>query len=158
MFNFHRLDGTLFSVPYEYGFYPLVPQEEPFGCAVACVASLLSHDYDTARDLFDEPHGGVLKGYSCGEICNVLNKYSKYKYVFKEYYEGACFDDQLEVVFLRPSLKYPFGHFMSRSSRSSSYSRFYMNPHVKGFGVVAEARYEEVNLDHVTWCIIKKYD
>lgn len=94
-----------------------IKQEDPFGCGVACIASILGINYQTALNLFD---GGKEKakatGFYCREIVKTLGKVDlKYEYKYikpkirkRTYTQGA-------IVFLRRSKKYPKGHYLSRS-------------------------------------------
>ncbi len=95
-----------------------IKQEDPFGCAVACVASVLRIDYQEALHIFrDGNRKAKTTGFYCREIVSALEKEGlkyEYKYISsrfrKKIYKPGT------IVFLRRSKKYPEGHYLCRTS------------------------------------------
>ncbi len=94
-----------------------VAQEDPLGCAVACIAFVLNISYKNALRLFQDGENRVKSSpdFYCKEIVQVLNKsgldYS-YRYISTKlrhriYKQGS-------IVFIRRSRRYPVGHYLYR--------------------------------------------
>jgi len=100
--------------------FKLIKQKDDYGCGAACVAALLNITYRQALKLFNDGNlKAKTKGFSCKEICLVLNKFGKnyeYKYVKPRlknriYKEGT-------IVFIKRSKKYPANHYLLRTGKS----------------------------------------
>ena len=94
----------------------LIKQENPFGCAVACVASVLGIDYQEVLNLFS---GGRNKakttGFYCKEIVEVLeNEGLRYEYKYIKPKVRKKIYQHRVIIFLRRSKKYPEGHYLCR--------------------------------------------
>jgi len=50
-----------------------ITQEDPMGCAIACVASVLGISYKKGKYLFARPEDAIEKGFYCPAIVKVLN-------------------------------------------------------------------------------------
>lgn len=102
--------------------FNLVAQEDPMGCAVACVASLLGLSYKKTLRLFDKNKAST-KGYYLKDIVLVLKK-KRVKY------RGAKITDKTKkyinkagsIVFIKRSKKYPAGHYLLKTKNG------WMNP------------------------------
>ena len=93
-----------------------IKQEDPFGCAVACVASVLGIGYQEALNIFRYGNKKAkTTGFYCKEIVKVLeNKGLKYEYSYiKSKIKKKIYQDNT-IVFLRRSHRYPEGHFLCR--------------------------------------------
>lgn len=94
----------------------LVIQEDSFGCAVVCVAFVLSISYKEALNLFEE--GKVRaqsEGFYCREIAEVLTQHSGNLYGYR--YRGSSRKGKFRentIVLIKKSKKYPEGHYLSR--------------------------------------------
>ena len=81
-------------------------QEESMGCAVACVASLLSLTYASARKIFPSPKRAHNIGFYCRDIITAIKRKGKH-YSFKKYA-----GEQIKpgtIAFIARSKKYPTG-------------------------------------------------
>ena len=97
-------------------------QEEPMGCAIACVAHASNINYKNAKALFSNPDKSITKGYLCREIVNALKKASlSYKYVKFNKERESFLDKPGTMVFIEDK-KYPQGHYIIRTSKG------WMNP------------------------------
>ncbi len=96
-----------------------VAQEDPLGCAVACVAFRLGMSYRDALKLFNDGEDRVKKkaDFYCREIVQILNSQGLsygYRYIKKRcrrsiYKPGS-------IVFIKRSKKYPVGHYLCRAN------------------------------------------
>src|SRR3989344_5220340 len=95
-----------------------VLQEDPLGCAVACVACILNVSYQDALVLFRDGkrRARTKANFYCKEIVQLLNiaglnyeyKYIKDRIRQKIYKTGP-------IVFIKRSRKYPVGHYLCRT-------------------------------------------
>ena len=95
-----------------------IKQENPLGCAVACVAFILEINYQNALKFFDN---GEVKaddiGFFCREIVMVLDKAGlKYNYKYLKDRIRREIYKQNTIVFIKRSDKYPAGHYLCRSN------------------------------------------
>jgi hypothetical protein len=102
-----------------------VKQEDGLGCAVACIAFVLNIPYSEALKLFEDGERRVKEeaNFYCPEIVKILNEkglnYS-WKKLNKENIKVVS--NNLSIVFIKRSEKYPFGHFLT------SYQGKWMDP------------------------------
>lgn len=98
-------------------------QEQPMGCAVACVASLCGISYKSALNLFMNKSYASTRGYYCKEISQALLKrglnYGWKKVSPKTHY---LLNKEGIILFVARSKKYPAGHFLLKTSKG------WMNP------------------------------
>lgn len=114
-----------------------ITQEEPMGCAIACVAFLLVKSYKSTKNLFKHQKHSFARGFYCGEIVRVLNSgglnYSFSK--FKKEHKRAM--NQLGVIiFIERNKNYPGGHFLvnTKNGWMNSWINFpYIAPAKSGF-------------------------
>ena len=101
----------------------LVVQEEPMGCAIACVAAILNLKYSNAKKLFTNPKHAYGRGYYCKEIIQALGK-GKKNYEFKKVTEKTkdLLNRNGTFVFIGGSEKYLCGHFLVKGEKG------WMNP------------------------------
>ncbi len=94
----------------------LVTQEHPFGCGVACVASLCGIGYNSALKLFGKPSYARTRGYYCSEVCSALVKKGRYC-VFQKYSirSSALLSQAGTIVFVSRSEEYPYGHYLLKT-------------------------------------------
>lgn len=96
--------------------HKLVSQENPLGCAVACVASQCHITYQQALQLFDQPDYSWTRGFYCSEIVRAFAKvnleYSFEKYEIKKH--AFWLEKAGTIVFIAPNAKYPAGHYFLR--------------------------------------------
>lgn len=91
--------------------YPIVTQKHGMGCAVACVASLINQDYDSALALFSNQENAWSKGYYCPDIVNALKKAGlNYNYKEIKNQQDPILEKQGIIVFTTPP-NMPEGHF-----------------------------------------------
>lgn len=97
----------------------IIVQKDSFGCGVACVANILSIEYDEALKLFINGKDKALKnGFYCKEIINVFklkNINYKYKYINQKI-KRKIYTEKV-IVFIKRSKKYPAGHFLCRINK-----------------------------------------
>ena len=102
-----------------------VAQEDGLGCAVACVAFVLSIPYSQAVDLFNDGRRRVKEeaNFYCPEIVKILNNKTK-QYKWKKLPENVSEDEipEFSIMFVERSKKLPFGHFLCK------YNNQWMNP------------------------------
>ncbi len=100
-----------------------ITQDEPMGCAVACVAFVLRKNYRQARKLFANPEHAVARGYYCRETCAALRAAGKsYEYGRYTPKRKAILKKAGTIVFVQRSGKYPAGHFLVKAGKG------WMNP------------------------------
>ena len=113
-----------------------IPQEEPMGCGVACVASLLGISYRESLNLFNRKHANVPNFY-CKEIVNILkNRKLNYRYNKVTKKTEQHIHKIGSIVFIRKSEKYFYGHFLLKTKRGFMDSWINipkMNPAKSGF-------------------------
>ncbi len=129
-----------------------VTQEEPMGCAIACVAFLLNISYKNAKNMFGHPEHSFTRGFYCGEITRVLNtgsldySFSKFK---KEH--RKIVDKPNVMVFTERNENYPGGHFLVRTKNS------WMNPWINFPHIVPSKSGFQKNLPgKIQWIIYPK--
>ena len=100
-----------------------VTQEDPAGCAIACVAAVLRTSYRSAKRLFECPEHASSRGFYCREIVHALNK-KQAGYTFSKVSEKnkQLLKEMGCTVFIEKSRKYPLGHFLVKTKKG------WMNP------------------------------
>ncbi len=95
-----------------------VVQKDVFGCGIACTASVLSLNYEKAKNLFSNFKRANNMGFLCKDIVAVLKKKSlayEYKYIKskirRQIYKPGT------IVFIARSKKYFAGHYLTRVSK-----------------------------------------
>ena len=94
-----------------------VKQEDGLGCAVACVAFVLSIPYSETLKLFEDGKRRVKEeaNFYCPEIVKILNeKGLNYSWQKLNKKNAGVINQDLSIVFIKTSGKYPFGHFLTR--------------------------------------------
>lgn len=94
-----------------------VKQEDGLGCAVACVAFVLSIPYSEALKLFEDGKRRVKEepNFYCPEIVKILiGKKLNYSWKKLNKENAKLVNKNLSIVFIKTSGKYPFGHFLTR--------------------------------------------
>ena len=100
--------------------YPSVTQKHGAGCAVACVAWVLSVSYDVALKIFSRPKQAVDRGFLCREIVSALTKDGRnYTYCKAIDANKKFVRVPGSIVFIARSKKYPIGHFLTRTVEDS---------------------------------------
>jgi hypothetical protein len=90
-----------------------VTQKHPMGCAVACVAYILSIEYENALKLFTDKRGAWSKGFYCNEIVEALSNGGLHNYDYKEIEIDTDIPKQYNmVVFAERCIELPEGHFL----------------------------------------------
>lgn len=101
-----------------------IRQEDPMGCAVACVAFILNISYKEALGLFKDGEDRVRNkaNFFCPELVKILNgKGLNYKWEKIENNLNEWNADR-SIVFIGKSEKYLYGHFLS------GYEKKWMDP------------------------------
>ncbi|HLD04429.1 MAG TPA: hypothetical protein VJG90_01805 [Candidatus Nanoarchaeia archaeon] len=93
-----------------------VAQEHGMGCAVACVASVLSISYKKALLLFDKPENAWGRGFYCPEICKALSKGGK-KYEWRKINSKDKSFEEGVIVFTREDKKDHLGHYLTKTKK-----------------------------------------
>lgn len=93
-----------------------VAQENPLGCAVACVASLCHLSYQEALLLFENPENAWVRGFYCEEVMAALSKMKlSYDFSFYDHFKHRSSIHQPGIlVFIEPCPLYPAGHYFLR--------------------------------------------
>ena len=102
-----------------------VKQEDSLGCAVACVAFVLKIAYQDALTLFIEGERRVREeaNFYCPEIVEILNNNGLiYSWAELDENNFSVINNNLSIVFIKRSYKYPVGHFLCR------YNQKWMDP------------------------------
>ncbi len=101
-----------------------VSQENPMGCAVACVAACCQLQYKEALQLFTHPENAWTRGYYCQEVVQALAR-AGFHYI----YEKFDFEKHIQIilkpgtiVFIERNSKYIAGHYLLRLEKG------WMNP------------------------------
>ena len=95
----------------------LITQEDDFGCAVACVASVIGSTYGEARRYFKYPEHVRDRGYYRAPIVNALKNAGR-RYDFQRC--DGTFESSLllvaegSIAFIRGK-NYPFGHYLLKT-------------------------------------------
>jgi hypothetical protein len=88
-----------------------IPQRDPFGCGISCVAVATNLSYNKAKSLFLDKFLAKTKGYFCKDLIYAL-KQKGLSYKLKKY---NCFRGEIEdgdIVFIRRDKNYPYGHYL----------------------------------------------
>lgn len=97
-----------------------VVQIDAFSCGIACVASILSVDYNLALNLFTDGKIKAQKnGFYCKEIVTALKSIGinyQYKYVNKKIRNKIYLENV--IVFIKRSKRYPAGHYLCRIDKT----------------------------------------
>lgn len=104
--------------------FPLITQIHPMGCGVACVASRCNITYSQALKAFKTPKLAWTRGIYCKEIVTALrNSGLEYKFErFATHRHKKHLAKAGTIIFTRPSLQYPSGHYFIRTKNG------WMNP------------------------------
>ena len=129
-----------------------ITQEEPMGCAIACVAFLLNTSYRVAKNMFKYPEHSFTRGFYCGEITNVLNKgglnYTFYK--FKKEHQKIINMSGV-MVFTERNKNYPSGHFLVKTKNG------WMNPWINFPHIVpSKSGFQKTLPGNIQWIIYPK--
>ena len=119
---------------------PAVKQEDPIGCAVACVAFVLNIPYSEALALFPDGQRRVKEeaNFYCPEIVEILKSkglHYSWQELKKEQKEEAFKD--YSIVFVKRSSQYPYGHFLCK------YNNQWMDPWINYPNTKIEAGYKD---------------
>lgn len=90
-----------------------VPQEDPMGCGVACVANRLDISYSNAMELFEYPEFARTIGYRCKYVVEALQKADedvKLKHIRRD--QPLPNLPSGSIVLLEKSDKYPQQHYL----------------------------------------------
>lgn len=90
-----------------------IVQEDPLGCGVACVASVLNSTYK--KTLRENRNKAKTEGFLCKDLINILkqgNKEYSYHYINSKV-KRKIYKDKT-IVFIKRSEKYPSGHYLCR--------------------------------------------
>ncbi len=118
-------------------------QEHEFGCAVACVASILDEPYSLALARFtDGEKKATLEGFYCRDIAQALGA---------NYTWRACnLNTQIpprSIVFVS-GLEFPFGHYLAKVAPN-----LFMNPWINIPLFPIEAGFTSILPGTPTWLI-----
>lgn len=94
-----------------------VKQEDGLGCAVASVAFVLGVPYSEALKLFVDGKRRVKEeaNFYCPELVRILNsKGLNYSWKKLKNENMEVINNDLSIVFIKRSYKYPYGHFLCR--------------------------------------------
>lgn len=98
-------------------FMKLIAQLNPYGCGVACVASILGVSYAEALRFFQRPRQAGTRGYYCREVVEALKKGGRnYSYNYLTKKKLFLLKTSRIVIFLRKSKKYPAGHYLTKGN------------------------------------------
>jgi len=101
-----------------------VTQQQPAGCGIACVATVLGVSYDRASLLFDNPEHGISRGFYCKEIVQALKKAGKeYAHAWVKPSKKHLLSRQNAIVYIKKSKRYPLGHYLAHHK-----TKGWMNP------------------------------
>ncbi len=92
-------------------------QQHYFGCAFACLATLLKIDYEQAFNLIDGAEDIALnRGLWCKEVTSILQQNgfanSHYKYLKPRLKKSIYIDGT--IVFIKRTKTFPVGHYLIR--------------------------------------------
>lgn len=95
-----------------------IKQEDPLGCAVACVAYALNKTYQQSLALFENgKEKAIATGFTCPEIVKVL-KDAGLNYTYSPVGHDTMYPktefDPKDIIFIKPSSEYPVGHYLTR--------------------------------------------
>lgn len=94
-----------------------VAQEHEYGCAVACVATILNSTYYDALELFSAKWNAVGTGFYCSDIVRAFKRAGKsYSYYYIKPHKTSLIYAEDTIVFVKRSLKYPAGHYLARKN------------------------------------------
>lgn len=114
----------------------VVVQEDAFGCAIACVACILSTTYKEAGAIFPQGHLKI-KGYSCNDIVHALKKANQ-NYKFKHVKRGSLGNVPFgSIVYIKKSYDHPAGHFLAKTDKG------WMDPWINFTTLPAKAGFRE---------------
>jgi len=92
-----------------------VAQEHEYGCAVACVATILNTTYYDAFKLFNEKGNAMGVGFYCRDVVSVFGKVEiRYSYYYIKPNKRRLIYTEDTIVFVKKSSKYPAGHYLVR--------------------------------------------
>lgn len=111
-----------------------IVQEDPLGCAIACLASILNISYKNALSLV--PNGASrakTEGFYCRDLVRTLNESGK-EYIFK-HLKGEVESPAGSIIYIKKSIQYPAGHYFARSEEGfmDPWINFPHTPRESGF-------------------------
>ena len=93
-----------------------IKQENPLGCAVACVACIINSSYLNSLNFFKNGKNKADNtGFLCKDIVAALSKAGlnyEYRYI-KDRIRNKIYRHNT-IVFLKRSKRYPLGHYLCR--------------------------------------------
>ena len=94
-----------------------VAQEHEYGCAVACVATILNTTYYDAFNLFSEKGNAAGVGFYCRDIIKALESAERrYLYYYIKPNKRSLIYTEDTIVFVKKSPKYQAGHYLARKN------------------------------------------
>ena len=95
-----------------------IAQGQGWGCAVACVASVLNISYKKALLLFDKPHQAWGRGFYCPQTCKALKKAGKEYHWAKISSKNKALIKRIGIiVFTREDKKDHLGHYVVKTKK-----------------------------------------
>ena len=92
-----------------------IAQEHEYGCAVACVATILSITYHDALVLFEEKGKVVDTGFYCRDIISAFERVERsYLYYYIKPYKRKLIYTDETIVYVKKGRIYPAGHYFVR--------------------------------------------
>lgn len=102
-----------------------IKQEDGLGCAVACVAFVLSIPYSEALTLFADGKRRVKEeaNFYCPELVKILHN-AGHNYSWKKLSKNnlELIKRDYSIIFIKKSKNHPYGHFLAR------YNEKWMDP------------------------------
>ena len=92
-----------------------ISQKDGFGCGIACAASVLGMNYESAKSLFPNSKQAKGSGFLCRDIVSALKKrglHYEYKYVKPKIRKQIYIPGT--IVFIARSKRFPAGHYLAR--------------------------------------------
>lgn len=131
-----------------------VTQEHAMGCGLACIAYLSGKSYRQVLQKVSIKQHAWTRGFYCGELVKILKHFAltyEWKKVSLSFDIDSC--PVGSIVFVKPNLQYPLGHFMVKVQ-----SRKFMNPW-KNFPTMTPAKSGFTsNLDKISYIIFPVID
>ena len=92
-----------------------VAQEHEYGCAVACVATILNTTYYDAFNLFSEKGNAAGVGFYCRDIISAFERAERrYLYYYIKPHKRKLIYNDETIVYVKKGHKYPAGHYLVR--------------------------------------------
>ena len=133
----------------------LVPQENPMGCAVACVACQCKMKYQQALNLFDHPDFSWTRGFYASDVVKAFAQ-ANLDYTFEKF-ESVKHAAQIKqpgtMIFTDANSRYPSGHYFLRLQKG------WMNPWANFPQMQpVKAAFEKSIDGHISYVIFPKKD